>query len=184
MADFSPVSGLASRLRQLQVQNDWTVVEMAQLVGIPKRSLENYMRKEHAQVPSVEVIVKMSQGFGVALDWLLLGQENYVSDQGRLVRLCARAGSLPFLQSLSIMAQSEMTRPLAFQDGKLMGMSPEELATEIANEAGRRAEAVAAIPASSETLRISEIAVGLKPASKSLILGNQEPSARLKTEAQ
>ena len=64
-----------------------------------------------------------------------------------------------------------------------MSTTPDELATEIANEAGRRAEVVAALPASSETLRINEIAVGLNPASKSLILGNQELSAGLETEA-
>ncbi len=153
------ISGIAARLRAIQANNDWTVQEMADLTGLPKRSLENYMRKENPQLPGVEALVKIAHGLGVSLDWLVLGEDSHSVTTGRLVRLSARAAVLPYLQSISVVFQSPTIRDVAFEDGKVLGMMPEELAMEIATEAGKRAEALATLPARSETLRVAELAL-------------------------
>ena len=48
-------SSIASRLRRVKEQNGWTAGEMAALIGMSRRSLESYMRKENAPLPGVEV---------------------------------------------------------------------------------------------------------------------------------
>ena len=154
------MSEIAKRLRSIQQSNDWTVQEMADPTGLPKRSLENYMRKNDAQLPGVDALEIIAKGLGVSLDWLILGEMNHSMTSAGMVRLCARAAVLPVLQSISHLMRSELARDEAFGDGKLMFVSPEELAMEIAADAGARAEALAGRGVTSETWRIADITAG------------------------
>ena len=156
MSEVASSDGLAGRLRRLQHLHDWTIKEMAGKSGLPKRSLENYMRKELPQLPGLEAIIKMSQGFDVSLDWLLLGQEQHKSFQSLMAKHCALLAALPYLQSLSSMGDNERTRHLALEGGKIMGMTPETLAHEIAAHAGRHAAFFSGIPTGIEEMQMSD----------------------------
>lgn len=154
-ADFS------RRLRHLRNINDWTVQEMAEMTGVPKRTLDNYMLKKNAPQPGLDALVKIAVGLGVSLDWLLLGEEFHALSQGALVRLTTRAAAIPFLQSLVVqlngLKDDPKYWPVFFGEGKLAGQTPEELAIEIANEAGRRAEFVSLQPVRGQTIKALDI---------------------------
>lgn len=142
MEDSYSQTNFAARLRQLQGKQGWTVQEMADLAGIPKRSLENYMRKNTPQVPSVEVLVRMSFGFGVPVDWLLFGAEHVAVYQLRLVRLCARAAAEPFIASfvhaVEQLRDDSLVANVVIKNQRLLGLTSQEWAMEIAAEAGNR----------------------------------------------
>lgn len=158
---MSATGEFSRRLRHLRNINDWTVQEMAEMTGVPKRTLDNYMQKKNAPQPGLDALVKISIGLGVSLDWLLLGEEVHALSQGVFVRLTTRAAALPFLQSLRIHIDQTKDQPdfwsTLFGDGKLMGLTPEQLALEIANEAGRRAEIISIRPVRNETMRTLDI---------------------------
>ncbi|MCA3456814.1 MAG: helix-turn-helix transcriptional regulator [Rhodobacter sp.] len=154
MTELSGVAGLAARLRRLQHQNDWTVQEMADRAGVPKRSMENYCRKQNPQLPSVEVVVKMADGLGVSVEWLLIGDTRHAEAVGRMVRLATRAAALPFIQHFII--QRNLGFPMDESEEKLFGMTAEEWALEIAYQAGRRAEDVVSHPGTATTLETLE----------------------------
>jgi transcriptional regulator with XRE-family HTH domain len=170
MAKSFDTSELAARLRQLQGKQDWTVQEMASLADLPKRSLENYMRKVNPQVPSAEVLAKMANAYSVPVDWLLFGTEAVAQDQARLVRLCTRAASAPYIKSFRSAAEAIAAKPgLAehiLADGKMLGLTDEEWAMEVANEAGKRAEAIIATASFQHSVRVAEVALNHKPAVK------------------
>lgn len=163
MAKSFVATDFAARLRQLQGSQDWTVQEMAALAGIPKRSLENYMRKADPQIPSAEVLAKMAEAYAVPVDWLLFGAESVALDQARLVRLCARAASVPFTEAFQRAAENlcadPANAPYMMPEGKLLGMTPEEWAMEIATEAGKRAEGLVLLPSFMRHLKVGEAAI-------------------------
>lgn len=142
------------RLRHLRNINDWTVQEMAEMTGVPKRTLDNYMQKKNAPQPGLDALVKIASGLGVSLDWLLLGEEVHALSQGVLVRLSTRAAALPMLQNVALTLNSAKDDPEhwneLYGDGKIFGRTPDELAIEIANEAGRRAELASFRPVRNE----------------------------------
>ncbi len=148
----------AARLRKLQAQNDWTVSEMAALANLPKRSLENYMRKSSPQVPSVEVLARMADGFGVPVDWLVFGDAHHAVSQSRLVRLCSLAAAKLQLAAVFNLFEAAMQSNkdgIIFKEGLLMGLSPDAWADEIAKDAANRAAALAALPATKPNLDVA-----------------------------
>lgn len=159
-------TAFAKRLRQLHGKQDWTVQEMADLAGIPKRSLENYMRKSSPQVPSVEVLVKMSIGYGVPADWLLFGAEGFAIQQSRLVRLCTRTACEPFvkgfLQATERLRDTPEVADVVIKDGRLLGQTPEAWAMLIAGAAGETAEALLISPTYNHALEVAEKMLGKK----------------------
>lgn len=66
---------VAERLRALQSHYGSTLQEMADRCGLPKRSLENYMRSKNPQRPGLDALVSMANGFEVSVDWLV-GRSN------------------------------------------------------------------------------------------------------------
>lgn len=153
------------RLRHLRNQNDWTVQEMSEMTGIPKRTLDKYMLKENAPQPGLDAIVRIASGLGVSLDWLLLGEEAHAKSWGRIVRLSTRAILAPFLESFvsayDVTGDPE-TRALLIGNGKIMGHTPEELALDLAIASGIRAQELSALQPTDDRLRIGEVATGLK----------------------
>ncbi|MCU0912419.1 MAG: helix-turn-helix domain-containing protein [Rhodobacteraceae bacterium] len=66
---------VSARLRALREENGWTVADMAERTGIPKRTLEKYMLRTGGSLPGLDALVSLSRGLGVSLDWLVFGEE-------------------------------------------------------------------------------------------------------------
>jgi transcriptional regulator with XRE-family HTH domain len=91
---------IASRLRHVKEQKGWTAGEMAELIGMSRRTLESYMRKENAPLPGVEALRQIALGLRLSLDWLVLGEEDASLGAVLLVRLSAERAALPVLENL------------------------------------------------------------------------------------
>lgn len=61
------------RLRQVIEAKGMTIKSFAQSVGIPLRSVHNYLSGERE--PNAEVLIKIAQAMSVNLNWLLLNQD-------------------------------------------------------------------------------------------------------------
>ncbi len=61
------------RLRQVIEAKGMTVKSFAEAVGIPLRSVHNYLSGERE--PSADVLIKIAQAMSVNLNWLLLNQD-------------------------------------------------------------------------------------------------------------
>ena len=153
------------RLRHLRNKNDWTVQDMSEMIGIPKRTLDKYMLKEDAPQPGLDAIVRIAKGLGVSLDWLLLGEEAHAKSWGRIVRLSTRAILSPFLENMVATyyrTDDPELRALLIGNGKIMGQAPENLALDLAIASGIRAEELSALQPTDDKLRIGEVATGLQ----------------------
>lgn len=93
-------NSIAGRLRQVKDQNGWTAGDMAERIGIPRRTLESYMRRENAPLPGVDALKQIALGLRVSLDWLVLGDEDAALGGVLLVRLAAERAALPTLKNL------------------------------------------------------------------------------------
>lgn len=71
MTDLRTDILLVERLQMLRVESRVTIAEMAEKCGLPKSSLESYMRLEGARKPGVEALVSIASAFGVSIDWLV-----------------------------------------------------------------------------------------------------------------
>lgn len=68
---FDPLR-LAIRLHTLRIENRLLVKEMAERVGLPKSTLESYMRRRGAtKSPGAESLLAIADTFDVSIDWLL-----------------------------------------------------------------------------------------------------------------
>lgn len=62
---------VALKLRSLQNYSGYTLQEMADTSGMPKRSLENYMRQKNLQRRGLDALNSLADGLKVSIDWLL-----------------------------------------------------------------------------------------------------------------
>ncbi|MDA7427907.1 helix-turn-helix transcriptional regulator [Primorskyibacter aestuariivivens] len=62
---------VAGRLRALQEHYGLTIQEMADRCSLPKRSLENYMKRTNPQRPGLDALRGIADGMGVSIDWLV-----------------------------------------------------------------------------------------------------------------
>ncbi|MDF3605453.1 helix-turn-helix transcriptional regulator [Paracoccus sp. DMF-8] len=122
---------IAARLRQVKDQNGWTAAEMATMIGISRRTLESYMRRENAPLPGVEALKQIALGLRVSLDWLVLGDVDAALGGVLLVRLAAERAALSTLKNLIEMQQHDELIP-----------QPEYLAQEIGAHAAGLAETI------------------------------------------
>lgn len=106
-------TAISLRLRQLKDQNGWTAQEMADLIGMSRRTLESYMRRENAPLPGVDALRSIAKGTGVSLDWLILGDEHALIMAMLLARLASERAALPVLQNLLAAAKRNDQLPLA-----------------------------------------------------------------------
>lgn len=120
---------IAGRLRQVKDQNGWTAGQMAEMIGISRRTLESYMRRENAPLPGVEALRQIALGLRVSLDWLVLGDVDAALGGVLLVRLAAERAALPTLKNL-----------IEAQRRKEVTPEPEFLAQEIGGHAAELAE--------------------------------------------
>lgn len=132
----------AARLRQLRDQNNWTVAEMAERTGIPKQTLDKYLLRTGASLPSFEGLIALSRGLGVSLDWLVLGSEGVTDTTELLVRRCAATVSQAHFEAL-LREYHEGKRPI-FDGEEILSLTPEEWAGDIGLRAGAKARELAA----------------------------------------
>ncbi|OYU17764.1 MAG: hypothetical protein CFE34_13970 [Rhodobacteraceae bacterium PARR1] len=71
MDDEAVPADLVHRLHVLRARNALTIQEMADQCGLPKSSLESYMRLEGARRPGLDALVAIGSGMDVSLDWLV-----------------------------------------------------------------------------------------------------------------
>lgn len=71
MADNVQPSVVVQRLHSLRVQRGLTIQQMAELCGLPKSSLESYMRLEGARRPGLDALLAIGEGLQVSIDWLV-----------------------------------------------------------------------------------------------------------------
>lgn len=62
---------LATRMQKARHKSGMTIQEMADICGIPKSSLESYMRTTGAKQPGLNALVAIADGLDVSLDWLV-----------------------------------------------------------------------------------------------------------------
>lgn len=64
-------NGVRDRLRQLCAENDINSKIMAYRLDVNLRTVNSWLHGE--RVPGIEMMIKLSDAFGVSLDWLYRG---------------------------------------------------------------------------------------------------------------
>lgn len=126
-------SSISDRLRQLKEQNGWTAQDMADRIGMSRRTLESYMRRENAPLPGLDALKQIALGTRVSLDWLVLGDVDARLIGVLLVRLAAERAALPVLKNLYEATRRNEAVP-----------EPEYLAHEIGAQAAEKADFIIA----------------------------------------
>lgn len=126
-------TNVALRLRALLDANNWTVADMAERTGIPKRTLDKYMLKEGASLPGFDALCALSIGLGVSLDWLVFGSE-FASEGVKLIVERAAHDTVKQLVE-SILRYHERGDVNLFDHGILLNMETDEWASYFGAEA-------------------------------------------------
>lgn len=71
MANIEIPSELVNRLHNLRISRGLTIQQMAAKCGIPKSSLESYMKFSGAKRPGVDALITIADTMEVSLDWLV-----------------------------------------------------------------------------------------------------------------
>lgn len=69
--NIPPPDELVQRLHELRIKRGMTVQQMAEACGLPKSSLESYMRMDNARRPGVDALLAIAGGMDVTIDWLV-----------------------------------------------------------------------------------------------------------------
>lgn len=134
------VTDLSSRLRELRERNNWTVADMAERTGIPKRTLDKYMLRQSASLPGFDALCSLSRGLGVSLDWLIFGAE-FASEGVELI--ADRAGHhVAMLFAETLLKYHSEGRTDLVTATQILSLSPEEWATDLGIRAGEFAAAL------------------------------------------
>ncbi|TCP43366.1 helix-turn-helix domain-containing protein [Rhodovulum marinum] len=71
MTDTDEPDVLVGRLAHLAFTRGLSIREMAERCGIPKSSMEGYMRVKGAKRPGVDALIAIANGMDVSIDWLV-----------------------------------------------------------------------------------------------------------------
>lgn len=71
MADNEQPSIVVERLYLLRLRRGLTTQQMAEKCGLPKSSLESYMKSEGARRPGLDALIAIGDGMDVSIDWLV-----------------------------------------------------------------------------------------------------------------
>ncbi len=127
------MTDLAYRLRDLQEHTNWSVADMAERTGIPKRSFEKYLLRDGASLPGFEALCQMSKGLGVSLDWLVFGADGASEP---VVLLAERATyDVARLYIETLLRYHSQGRPLV-ENGEVLGLETVTAAFDLADRAG------------------------------------------------
>ncbi|MCH5051181.1 helix-turn-helix domain-containing protein [Pectobacterium aquaticum] len=64
--------GIKERLREAMDADGFNIKELSEKVGIPYRSLQNYLRGERE--PNTEALIAIGTQMSISIDWLLTGR--------------------------------------------------------------------------------------------------------------
>ncbi|MGC9418277.1 MAG: helix-turn-helix domain-containing protein [Rhodovulum sp.] len=128
MADTEEPDILVRRLHSLLVSHGLTIKEMAERCGVPKSSLEGYMRLKGAKRPGVDALVAIADGMGVSIDWLVGRTDAWQpSEEDRQRYALALFDTVVELLREIDQAQSESASPVV-ANGMIGGRSLENFA--------------------------------------------------------
>jgi len=71
MVGIEAPSELVNRLHGLRISRGMTIQQMAEKCGIPKSSLESYMKLSGAKRPGVDALTAIADAMDVSIDWLV-----------------------------------------------------------------------------------------------------------------
>lgn len=71
MVDDALPSELVNRLHSIRISRGLTIQQMAEKCGIPKSSLESYMKFTGAKRPGVDALIAIADAMDVSIDWLV-----------------------------------------------------------------------------------------------------------------
>lgn len=131
------INELSLRLRELRDRNSWTVADMAERTGIPKRTLDKYMLRSGASLPGFDALCSLSKGLGVSLDWLVFGAEA-ASESVELIADRAADHVVKLFAETLLRYQRESPTKI-ISDRSILNLSPEEWAADLGWRAGEKA---------------------------------------------
>jgi transcriptional regulator with XRE-family HTH domain len=70
MGDSDTPDVLVERLHLLRARSGLSTQQLATRCGIPKSSMESYMRLKDAKRPGIDALISISNAMNVSLDWL------------------------------------------------------------------------------------------------------------------
>ncbi|MGG7567740.1 helix-turn-helix domain-containing protein [Rhodovulum sp. DZ06] len=117
MHDESSPSELVLRLHQLRVERGVTIQAMAELCGLPKSTLESYMKMKAARRPGLDALIAIANGMDVSIDWLVGRASSKALDEDakRKLAVAAYDATVHLLQQLC-KAQAESSKPVISED--------------------------------------------------------------------
>lgn len=143
---------VSDRLRGLRDRNGWTVADMAERTGIPKRTLDKYMLRQGASLPGFEALLALCKGLGVSLDWLVFGAEG-ASKGTRLI--AERACNVAVKRFLEMLLREHHARGgRIIENERILRFRPEGWAQFLGDQAGDLAASMLAEGVSMEELLV------------------------------
>lgn len=143
-------SEVSNRLRVLRDRNNWTVADMAERTGIPKRTLDKYMLRQGASLPGLEALCALSRGLGVSLDWLVFGAPS-ANEHIELIADRAADHVVSLLADILLRWHREGKADLIAGE-RILNLSPEELAADLGLRAAEKASSLLAEGTTKEDL--------------------------------
>lgn len=131
------IEELSLRLRELRDRNSWTVADMAERTGIPKRTLDKYMLRSGASLPGFEALCSLSKGLGVSLDLLVFGAETASEGVELIAERSANHVVMLFAETL-LRYQREGHLGIV-TESEILNLSPEIWAADLGFRAGEKA---------------------------------------------
>lgn len=126
MTDSGPTPEIVNRLHALRIRNALTIQKMAEVCGLPKSSLESYMKVSGAKRPGLDALIAIADGMDVSIDWLVGRTEDSFSPKltQREYALACFNAALRLLRTLRA-AEGAASGPLFV--GELVAGRPENL---------------------------------------------------------
>lgn len=127
------MSEVAARLRYLQDQNNWTVADIAERTGLPKRTLDKYLLRQGASLPGFEALCQLSKGLGVSLDWLVFGADS----ASEPIALYAERAAFEVTKMMAetLLRYHQEGKPLVDGGEELLGLAPIEWGLDLGDRA-------------------------------------------------
>ena len=95
---------VAERLRELREDYELTRIEMAKRLGVNKSTITRY--ESGMMYPTIEMLVKIRETFGVTVDWLVGADTNGIDKYIPAIEECIKSGITPETLMLSVTALS------------------------------------------------------------------------------
>lgn len=128
---------ISDRLRSLRDRKAWTVADMAERTGIPKRTLDKYMLRQGASLPGFDALCSLSKGLGVSLDWLVFGAEGASKGVELIAYRACNAATQVFAETL-VRHSLDGAEPV-IKGERILNLKPEDWALYCADVAGKEA---------------------------------------------